>query len=89
MKKTILILTLIIIVLLLTGCGHVTNLMGNRFKTIEEDGYTTLCYDKDTDAVYIVFMCGNNYGISPYIMFDKTDHPTIGKWNGEKIVPAR
>lgn len=88
MKKIILIISLIIICVLLTGCGSIIDDMGERFEKIEKTKHTTFCYDKDTKAVYIVYVYGNNYGISPYIMFDSSGRPTVGQWDGTKIVPA-
>ena len=87
MKKAALVLALIMICILLTGCSDVIN-MGDRFVEIERDGHITLCYDKDTKAVYIVYKDYPLYSISPYIMFDEFNQATVGKWNGKEIVPA-
>lgn len=89
MKKVMLILILILVCVLLAGCGsQITDFMGKRFKPIEQDEGITLCYDVSTMAVYIVYRNPYQYGISPYIMFDESNKPTIGQWNGKKIIPA-
>lgn len=89
MKKAILILILILVCVLLAGCGsQVTDFMGKRFEPIERDERITLCYDVNTMAVYIVYEAPYLYGISPYIMFDESNKPTIGQWNGKEIIPA-
>lgn len=92
MKKAALILTLIMACVLLTSCGtsseigdqfiKISNYQTNLYKDVE------LCYDKNTMAVYIVYYSLYRFGISPYIMFDKYDRPTVGKWNGKEIVPV-
>jgi len=90
MKKVILIIVLIIACILLQGCeSQVTDYMGKRFKLIEQDGHITLCYDTNTMAVYIVYRNLYQYGISPYIMFNEFNEPTIGQWNGKEIIPAK
>lgn len=89
MKKIVLILVLILICFLLTGCDDsIVDQMGDRFVEIESDGKTALCYDKDTMAVYVIFDGYHQCGMSPYIMFDEYNQPTVGKWNGKEIVPA-
>ena len=89
MKKIVIFFVLITACVLLTGCtSNVTDMMGKNFETIEQDECITICYDKNTQAVYIVYKNPHHYGISPYIMFDKTGRPTIGKWNGKEIIPA-
>lgn len=90
MKKVILIITLILVCVILTGCTSiVVDTMGDHFKLIEQGEYTSLCYDTNTSAVYIVYNGPYRYGISPYIVFDGFGRATVGRWNGEKIVPGK
>lgn len=86
MKKIFFIILLILVCVLLTGCVSIVDTMGSDFKLIEEDNRTSLCYDKNTNAVYIVYHGFYKYGISPYIVFDDLGRATVGKWNGEKII---
>ena len=88
MKKVALVLALILICVLLTGCGSIVNQMGDRFVEIESDGNIALCYCRDTMAVYIIYDGPYRFGMSPYIMFDEFNQATVGKWNGKEIVPA-
>ena len=88
MKKIFFIILLILVLFLLTSCASIVDTMGDNFKTIEgsQNGNTVLCYDKNTNAVYIVYKGSYKYGISPYIVFDDSGRATVGKWDGEKII---
>ena len=88
MKKIALVLAMILICVLLTGCGSIVNQMGDRFVEIESDGNIALCYCRDTMAVYIIYDGPYRFGMSPYIMFDELNQAPVGKWNGKEIVPA-
>ncbi len=88
MKKVVLILALILICVLLTGCGSIVDQLGDRFVEIESDGNIALCYCRDTMAVYIIYSDNRRFSMFPYIMFDEYNQPTVGKWNGKEIVPA-
>ena len=86
LKRTLLIIMLLILMIVLVGCAKVTDPTGRErevsyglveINTIDGNGSSTICYDPTTMICYILIDGYHRLALSPYYIIGRNGTPEI------------
>lgn len=104
-KLASLLMVIMLFICFLCGCSNITNEEKEQTREAREikyldlssqmiwlekfDGYSGLCYDKDTKIIYmyssnLAYNSANIVSYSPYYVMDVNNNPIIAIYNGDE-----